>query len=214
MPVALSCRAPAATAWGRYVLARARQVLRALALPRWELSVSLVDDAEMRRLNRVGRGHDRPTDVLAFAFQEEAHDGMTRRGSRPRHSTARPPGVTIARGAAVGHGATIGLGPAAARLLGDIVISIDTAAAQARTSRCGLAARLDALLIHGVLHLIGYDHEVSPAEERRMLERAREVRRALAQESRPPVPPNAARQRVVRERVVRARAARQRMARR
>ncbi len=63
--------------------------------------------------------------------------------------------------------------------LGDVVISIDTATRQARESHCALAARLDALLIHGILHLVGYDHEISPAEERRMARRAREVRAAL-----------------------------------
>jgi rRNA maturation RNase YbeY len=72
--------------------------------------------------------------------------------------------------------------PRAARMpvvLGDVVISIDTAALQARTGRTSVAARLDALLIHGVLHLIGYDHEISPAEARRMSRRAREVRTAI-----------------------------------
>jgi rRNA maturation RNase YbeY len=63
------------------------------------------------------------------------------------------------------------------------VISIDTAAAQARESRRALADRLDALLIHGVLHLIGYDHERSPADERRMNARARAVRAALPRHS-------------------------------
>jgi rRNA maturation RNase YbeY len=60
-----------------------------------------------------------------------------------------------------------------------VVISIDTAARQAKQSRRPLAARLDALLIHGILHLVGYDHEISPAEARRMQRRAREVRAAL-----------------------------------
>jgi rRNA maturation RNase YbeY len=72
--------------------------------------------------------------------------------------------------------------PRAARMpvvLGDVVISIDTAALQARADRTSVAARLDALLIHGVLHLIGYDHEISPTEARRMSRRAREVRTAI-----------------------------------
>jgi rRNA maturation RNase YbeY len=59
------------------------------------------------------------------------------------------------------------------------VISIDTAAAQARASRVALAARLETLLVHGVLHLVGYDHERSPAEERRMRRKERAVRAAL-----------------------------------
>ncbi len=62
---------------------------------------------------------------------------------------------------------------------GDVVISLDTAALAARQRRRPLAAVLDELLVHGVLHLLGYDHEISPAEERRMARRAREVRAAI-----------------------------------
>jgi len=82
-------------------------------------------------------------------------------------------------------------------VLGDVVISIDTAALQARAGRTSVAARLDALLIHGVLHLIGYDHEISPAEAGRMSRRAREVRTAIGPAAqtrprRPRKPPRAA----------------------
>lgn len=69
--------------------------------------------------------------------------------------------------------------PADAPSLGDVVISLDTAALAARQRRRTLAAVLDELLIHGVLHLLGYDHELSPAEERRMARKARAVRSAI-----------------------------------
>jgi probable rRNA maturation factor len=78
--------------------------------------------------------------------------------------------------------------PKAAPSLGDVVISIDTAAAAAVEQGRPLAACLDDLLIHGVLHLLGYDHEASAAEERRMERRARTVRSALAATTVPPVP--------------------------
>jgi rRNA maturation RNase YbeY len=63
--------------------------------------------------------------------------------------------------------------------LGDVVISVDTARRQAR--RLGVApdARMRTLLMHGVLHLLGYDHERSPAEARRMFARERELAAAL-----------------------------------
>jgi rRNA maturation RNase YbeY len=141
MPVAFACRAPAGAVWSRYLAARARQVLRALAI-RSELSLSLVADPEMHALNRVHRGKDRPTDVLAFPLHE-------------------PPV------------------PADVASLGDVVISIDTATIAAGEQRRPLAAVLDDLLIHGVLHLLGYDHEISPAEERRMARKARVVRAAV-----------------------------------
>ena len=52
------------------VALRARRMLASLGLRDVELSVSLVDDATMRRLNRRYRGMDRPTDVLSFALRE------------------------------------------------------------------------------------------------------------------------------------------------
>jgi rRNA maturation RNase YbeY len=147
MPVAASCRTPAGRPWRAYVAARARQVLRTLDLGGRELSLSLVDDAEMRTLNRGYRRRDRTTDVLAFALDES-------------DSPSGAPPVPRAP-------------------LGDVVISIDTATRQAKRSRRPLAERLDVLLIHGILHLVGYDHEISPVEARRMQRRAREVRAAL-----------------------------------
>lgn len=63
--------------------------------------------------------------------------------------------------------------------LGDVVISIDTATLAAAEQRRPLATCLDELLIHGMLHLLGYDHEISPAEERRMTRKARAVRTAI-----------------------------------
>lgn len=52
--------------------------------------------------------------------------------------------------------------------LGDVVISLDTAQRQAGEHGVTLSQELDLLLVHGLLHLIGFDHEVSAAEERRM----------------------------------------------
>jgi probable rRNA maturation factor len=111
--------------------------------PRAELSVTLVDDAEIHRLNRAYRRIDRPTDVLAFAMRE-------------------------------GDGAD--LHP---HLLGDVVISLETAARQAARRRVPLMDEVRLLLTHGILHLLGYDHERSPAEARRMFRRQRELLRSL-----------------------------------
>ena len=114
----------------------ARRLLRRLDLGETELSILLVNDREMRALNRRYRGIDRTTDVLAFAQQEGA-------GSTPDG------------------------------LLGDVVISVDTARRQARDAGSSLGAEADRLLIHGLLHLLGYDHERSAAEARRMQRRER-----------------------------------------
>ncbi len=64
------------------------------------------------------------------------------------------------------------------QLLGDIAISLETAQRQADRRGVSLHEEVTALLVHGMLHLIGYDHEMSPADSRRM--RAQE-RKVLAQ---------------------------------
>jgi rRNA maturation RNase YbeY len=117
----------------------AREILTLVGEGPCELSVALVDDAEMRRLNATYRGKDRTTDVLAFSQRE----GLTGSG-----------------------------GPS---LLGDVVISVPVAALQARERGTELERELAELLVHGILHLLGYDHERSPAEARRMFARAREL---------------------------------------
>ena len=122
---------------------RGRRLLAALRLPGSELSLMLVSDSVMRRLNRDWRGRDRPTDVLSFAQRE-------------------------------------GPGGAPDGLLGDVVISVDTARRQAAERAEPLAHELDRLLIHGVLHLLGYDHERSPTEARRMQRRERQLASILA----------------------------------
>ena len=63
--------------------------------------------------------------------------------------------------------------------LGDVVISLDTARRQALEYRGTLTDEVDRLLVHGILHLAGYDHEVSPREERRMRRRERDLRARL-----------------------------------
>lgn len=115
----------------RRLAARARRMLRALGCADAELSVSLVDDAAIRELNREWRGRDRATDVLSFSLLEGEHDD--RRG----------------------------------RLLGDVVISVETAARQARSRHRSLDDTLARLLVHGLLHVVGHDHEL-PHEARRM----------------------------------------------
>jgi len=56
-------------------------------------------------------------------------------------------------------------------VLGDIVIAVPTAARQAAEAGHPLAREIEFLLVHGLLHLLGYDHERGPAEARRMKRR-------------------------------------------
>jgi probable rRNA maturation factor len=113
----------------RVDLARIRRTLRvaltALGVPHHELSLTLVDDREIRRLNARYRGVRRRTDVLAFPLD----------------------------------------GPAP--VLGEAIISVETARRQARALGHSLREELDLLCCHACLHLVGYDDR-DPVEARLM----------------------------------------------
>ncbi|MBI4313437.1 MAG: rRNA maturation RNase YbeY [Candidatus Omnitrophica bacterium] len=109
----------------------ARRTLRRLKLSSAELSIALVDDAEIRRLNRIYRRLDRATDVLAFG---QAGAEMLMRQRLPKD----PP-----------------------LLLGDVVVSVETARRRAGKPADALDREMARVLIHGILHLCGYDHHAS-----------------------------------------------------
>ena len=67
-----------------------------------------------------------------------------------------------------------------AHLLGDVVIAVPTSVRQAKQGQRSLDEELTVLLVHGILHLCGYDHERSEKEARRMHRRERMILRALA----------------------------------
>jgi len=153
-PIAIDVRAPRGAGESATVARRtARSALRKLGAAPCELSIALVDDAEMRELNRAWRGKDRPTDVLSFSQRESRRDGHDG-DDREREA---PPGAA---------------GPP---LLGDVVVSLPTAARQARRRRTPLERELATLVVHGILHLLGWDHERSPAEARRMFRMQRDL---------------------------------------
>ena len=68
-----------------------------------------------------------------------------------------------------------------AHLLGDVVIAVPTAVRQAKQGQRSLDEELAVLIVHGILHLCGYDHERSEKEARRMYRRERMILRSLAQ---------------------------------
>ena len=67
----------------------------------------------------------------------------------------------------------------APNLLGDVVISADTAQREAQSAGISMQDRFDQLLIHGTLHLLGYDHENTAAEARKMEAKANELLQLL-----------------------------------
>lgn len=147
--VVLKCDIPGARRYRRAVSADARALLKLLALDNCELSLVLTGDSPIRELNRSFRGKDRSTDVLSFPQLDNCSE------AGPEHAAA--------------HDETM---PAA---LGDVVISVDTALRQAERLGVTPESRMRSLLIHGVLHLLGYDHEKSRAEAQRMFAREREL---------------------------------------
>ena len=101
--------------------------------------ILITGDAELRRLNRDFRGKDYPTDVLSFpAALPSAPRGPQSEPQRPP-SEPRP----------LGSGA----------FLGDIAISLARARAQAREFGHAIEQEVQILMLHGVLHLMGHDHE-------------------------------------------------------
>ena len=65
--------------------------------------------------------------------------------------------------------------PPGAPVLGDVAISLETARHQSKGHGLSLGEELILLLIHGILHLLGYDHEISNREEERMRKKTREL---------------------------------------
>jgi len=125
----------------------AQRILSVSGCPDSELSVLIVDDAEIRIINRDYLGRDKPTNVISFAMQE-------------------------------GEGAGVQPG-----LLGDVVISADTAERDAVEAAVPFERELYFLLLHGILHLIGYDHERGTESEAVLMEtREREIFALLAEE--------------------------------
>ena len=94
------------------------------------ITVALISDARMRALNRRFRGVDRVTDVLSFPWNEQG----------PKRATSR----TLENGSS--H-------------LGDIAIATGRASRQAREFGHSNRVELRLLVLHGFLHLLGYNHE-------------------------------------------------------
>lgn len=125
------------------VLDVARYTLDAMQVnPLAELSILLVDVAYMTDLNHRWMGGTGPTDVLAFPMDE------------------------VGTGVDHGPGSSAGDTPEPA-MLGDIVLCPEVAAKQAATAGHSADAEMHLLTVHGVLHILGYDH-AEPDEEREM----------------------------------------------
>jgi probable rRNA maturation factor len=125
------------------------------------VTIALVSDRRVRTLNRQYRGIDRATDVLSFP----AGDGISvEPGRQSRRRT---------RGSADDTNVEPALQSRRTVFLGDIVIARGVAARQAREAGHGERTEWRVLALHGLLHLIGYDHEQDEGEMRRAEARLR-----------------------------------------
>jgi probable rRNA maturation factor len=129
------------------------------ARARGEVALALVSDARMRVLNRAYRGMDYATDVLSFptdAAQAKVSARRTKSNVRTKNGVR-----------------TLEASAAAETFLGDIVIASGVAARQARTAGHSLQTELRVLALHGLLHLLGYDHETDDGKMARSEARLR-----------------------------------------
>lgn len=99
------------------------------------VSVSLVDNKYIHRINKKYRHIDRPTDVISFAFLDDGHQYEK---------------VLFKEGMVT---------------LGDIYISVEKASEQAKEYGHSIKRELCFLFVHGLLHLLGYDHMTKEDEE-------------------------------------------------
>jgi probable rRNA maturation factor len=122
------------------LLAFARSLKRQLRLGKREFNICLVDDDAIRRLNAAYRGKDKATDVLSFSWNETTGPQQPR--ADPRRQECG--GLT--------------------NFLGDVVISVETARRSAGGEEHSTLNEIRWLILHGVLHLLGYDHERDSGE--------------------------------------------------
>lgn len=151
------------------------RAIRAPGLARWlarvaparargEVTIALVPDTRIREFNRRYRRKDSATDVLSFPTDSPAFTPARGPQALPK---PRAPGPTP---------------------LGDIVIAQGVAARQAREQGHSLATELRILALHGLLHLLGYDHEVDSGQMGRLERRLRRkggLRQGLTERGRP-----------------------------
>ena len=163
-----------------------------------ELGITVTDDAEIHTLNKQYLGHDYPTDVLSFGATGETPTPPAPDGGPP--TEVMPATDYVAEGyegddetsgatepedeqGAEGPGPTDAVQfvspPDWPAYLGDVVISFETAAAQAPDYHHSPTEEVETLLAHGILHLLGYDDQ-DPAARSAMHARQDELLAAFA----------------------------------
>ncbi len=133
-----------------------RRACAALGLRESELAICLVSDKAIAGWNHLYRGKSAPTDVLSFPTESRGGAGRRKRSSRAAARKRRG-----------------GENAGAERYLGDIAIAPGVARRNARAIGRTLDGELRVLILHGMLHLMGYDHETDKGEMQREERRLR-----------------------------------------
>lgn len=124
------------------------EILQALDVENCEFSVSFVSDQAMQELNNTYRGKNEPTDILSFVQDDDIEDFTWPEVAFEEDDTPPEP----------------------LKVLGDMVISLDTLKRNAQSFTVSPDEELFRLLIHGVLHLLGNDHASNDASEPMLLQ--------------------------------------------
>ena len=125
-------------------------------------SVAFISDRRMKELNSFFRGKTITTDVLSFPHEADEFESISPAFTRDANPSARADPLKA-------QGPTL-------IFLGDIVISIEQAQRQAAENRLTFENEIKQLILHGLLHLCGYDHETDDGE---MNKRELKLRRKL-----------------------------------
>ncbi|HEV2489898.1 MAG TPA: rRNA maturation RNase YbeY [Candidatus Acidoferrales bacterium] len=155
------------------------RVCHALDIPRASATVCLVSDAQIAKWNRAYRRKSQPTDVLSFPASTDTppngsrlscHSEPGRRGDRCEESAFRflhdePPKKSNGKG--IRRREFFTARPKGS-YLGDIAIAPAVARRNARLTGRSLDDELRVLILHGVLHLLGYDHETDDGKMARL----------------------------------------------
>jgi rRNA maturation RNase YbeY len=142
-----------------------RKALILLGLQRSELSILFVNDRRMKILNRQYRGVDKTTDVLSFP----QHSTEERRVRRAQVRTSSLQSFRTSKLQTSDY----------RRILGDIVINLPRAKKQAAKHGLTLNEELEMLIVHGLLHLVGYDHEKNRYQKNKMESKEMELLKDL-----------------------------------
>jgi probable rRNA maturation factor len=105
------------------------KILKTLDCADKEISLSFVDNENIKQLNKQYLGKDKATNVLSFSLREGEYGDIN------------------------------------PQILGDIIVSVETAQRDALYSKLTIAQEIDFLIIHGILHLLGYNHENTTKKE-------------------------------------------------